>query len=61
MFLLSMPVDVFIYEEEQKDGRILRDLRFKFPIYCNGRKVPGVDWGNENADEMVCLQAGKDK
>lgn len=47
--------DVFIYEEEQKDGRILRGLRFKFPIYMNGRKVLGVDWDNESTDETVCL------
>lgn len=32
-FLKSFLSDVFIYEEEQRDGRILRGLRFKFPIY----------------------------
>ena len=41
--------------EEQKDGRILRGLRFKFPIYLNGRNVLGVDWDNESTDEAVCL------
>ena len=45
--------DVFIYEEEQKDGRILKGLRFKFPIYMNGRNVLGVDWDNESTDETV--------
>ena len=52
-FLKSFLSDVFIYEEEQKDGRILRGLRFKFPIYMNGRNVFGVDWDNENTDETV--------
>ena len=47
--------DVFIYEEEQKDGRILKGLWFKFPIYMNGRNVLGVDWDNESTDETVCL------
>ena len=46
---------VFIYEEEQKDGRILKGLRFKFPIYMNGRNVLGVDWDNESTDETVVL------
>lgn len=54
-FLKSFLSDVFIYEEEQKDGRILRGLRFKFSIYLNGRNVLGVDWDNESTDEAVCL------
>ena len=52
-FLKSFLSDVFIYEEEQKDGRILKGLRFKFPIYMNGRNVLGVDWDNESTDETV--------
>ena len=45
----------FIYEKEQRDGRILKGLRFKFPIYMNGRNVLGVDWDNESTDETVVL------
>ena len=55
IFLKSFLSDVFIYEEEQKDGRILKGLRFKFPIYMNGRNVLGVDWDNESTDETVVL------
>ena len=44
-FLKSFLSDVFIYEEEQKDGRILKGLRFKFPIYMNGRNVLGGGMG----------------
>ena len=40
-------------EKEQKDGRILKGLRFKFPIYMNGRNVLGLDWDNESTDESV--------
>lgn len=54
-FLKSFLYDVFIYEEEQKNGRILRGLRFKFPIYLNGRNVFGVDWDNESTDENCVL------
>ena len=54
-FLKSFLSDVFIYEEEQKDGRILKGFRFKFPIYMNGRNVLGVDCNNESTDETVCL------
>ena len=55
IFLKSFLSDVFIYEEEQKDGRILKGLRFKFPIYMNGRNVLGVDWDNESTDEEIWL------
>ena len=41
-FLNSFLSDVFIYEEEQKDDRILKGLRFKFPIYMNGIEVSVV-------------------
>lgn len=58
-FLKSFLSDVFIYEEEQKDGRILKGLRFKFPIYMNGRNVLGVDWDNESTDETVRLLSRK--
>ena len=54
-FLKSFLSDVFIYEEEQKDGRILKGLRFKFSIYMNGRNVLVVDWDNESTDETVVL------
>ena len=57
-FLKSFLSDVFIYEEEQKDGRILRGLRFKFPIYLNGRNVLGVDWDNESTVE-TCVLLGR--
>ena len=40
-FLKSFLSDVFIYEEEQKDGRILKGLRFKFPIYIYGQSTSG--------------------
>ena len=58
-FLKSFLSDVFIYEEEQKDGRILKGFRFKFPIYMNGRNVLGVDWDNESTDETVVLLSHK--
>ena len=46
-----------IFEEGEldKDGRILRGLRFKFPIYMNGRNVLGVDWDNGSTDENCVL------
>ena len=58
-FLKSFLSDVFIYEEEQKDGRILKGLRFKFPIYMNGRNVLGVDCPSTQAVQsfQLCKEA----
>ncbi len=59
IFLKSFLSDVFIYEEEQKDGRILKGLRFKFPIYMNGRNVLGVDCPSTQAVQsfQLCKEA----
>ena len=54
-FLKSFLSDVFIYEEEQKDGRILKGLQFKFPIYMNGRNVLGVDCSSTQAVQSLQL------
>ena len=58
-FLKNFLSDVFIYEEEQKDGRILKGLRFKFPIYMNGRNVLGVDCPSTQAVQsfQLCKEA----
>ena len=40
---------------EQKDGRILKEPQFKFPIYMNGRNALGMDRDNESTDEYVTL------
>ena len=58
-FLKSFLSDVFIYEEEQKDGRILKGLRFKFPKYMNGRNVLGVDCPSTQAVQsfQLCKEA----
>ena len=29
--------EVNIYEEEQSDGRILKSLKFRFPVFFNGQ------------------------
>lgn len=38
-FLSSFIEQVDIFEEEQPDGRILKHIKFRFPVYFN-RKLP---------------------
>ena len=54
-FLKSFLEEVQIFEEEQEDGRILKRLKFRFPVFFDGQEISGFDWDNENAVETVCL------
>lgn len=44
-----------IYESEQEDGRILRSLKFRFPVFFNEQELYELDWDNESTVESVLL------
>jgi site-specific DNA recombinase len=55
-FLKSFLDAVYIYEEAKEDGRILKGLKFKFPVFFNGQEITELDWDNESTVEVVsCL------
>ena len=54
-FMKSFLADVNIYEEEQADGGILRSLKFRFPVFFNGKEIYELDWDNESTVETVAL------
>ena len=45
--------EVNIYEEEQEDGRILKSLKFRFPVFFNNQELYELDWDNESTVETV--------
>ena len=45
----SFLADVNIYEEEQADGRIFRSLKFRFPVFFNGKEII-VNAGEQSVD-----------
>lgn len=47
-------IDTFI-EAEQEDGRILRSLKFRFPVFFNEQELYELDWDNESTVESVLL------
>ena len=55
----SFLADVNIYEEKQTDGRILRSLKFRFPVFFNGKEIYELDWDNESTVETVCLLSNR--
>ena len=42
-----------IYEAEQEDGRILRSLKFRFPVFFNDEELYELDRDNESTVETV--------
>lgn len=53
IFMKSFLEEGNIYEAEQEDGRILRSLKFRFPIFFNEQELYELDWDNESTVESV--------
>lgn len=59
-FINSFIERVDIYEQEQLDGRFLKHIKFRFPVYFNGKEIEEMSWDNETTVEVVtCLQRVK--
>ena len=54
-FLNSFVEQVDIYEQEQADGRFLKHIKFRFPVYFNNGETTDICWDNESTVETVCL------
>ena len=54
-FLNSFVEQVDIYEQEQPDGRFLKHIKFRFPVYFNNGETTDICWDNESTVETVCL------
>ena len=60
-FLNSFVEQVDIYEQEQPDGRFLKHIKFRFPVYFGDRETQEFCWDNESTVEIVVLMSRKDK
>ncbi len=55
-FVKSFVEEVHLCEKEQEDGRFLKHIKFKFPVFFNGAETKELDWDNESTVETVtCL------
>ena len=54
-FLNSFVEQVDIYEQEQPDGRFLKHIKFRFPVYFGDREIQELCWDNESTVEAVVL------
>ena len=61
-FIKSFIEKVEIYPEKLPNGRFLKRIDFRFPVFFNGRAVDGLSWDAESTVEtIVLLQRGTPK
>ena len=54
-FMKSFIDTIDIYEDRTEEGQILRHIKFKFPVFYDGRMVEEFSWDNESSVESVVL------
>jgi len=52
-FLNSFVESVEVYEEEQDDGRFLKRIKFRFPVFFHGEEVEELSLDNFSTLETV--------
>ena len=50
-FLNSFIERVDIYEQEQPDGRFLKHIKFRFPVFFDGKETEEMNWDSETTLE----------
>ena len=56
-FLNSFIERVDIYEQEQPDGRFLKHIKFRFPVFYDGKGIEESSWDEKTTVESVCLMS----
>ena len=56
-FMNSFIERVEIYPERRSDGRIVKRIKFRFPVYFNGSKITGLGWDETDMSENVMVLA----
>ena len=60
-FLNTFIESVEIFKEEQPNGRLLKCINFKFPVFYDGdENVTHIRWGSETTVECVTLLTRND-
>ena len=58
-FLQSFVERVELFPEKQPDGRFLKRIKFRFPVYFDGAEVDGMRWDSKTTVETVVCLGGK--
>ena len=52
---------VDIFPEKQENGRILKHIKFRFPVYYDGKMVDELSWDKKSNAECVVLMSRKEE
>ena len=55
-FINSFVESVEIFEEDQEDGRFLKSIKFRFPVYYNGAETQEVNLSDSSWDYQKSLE-----
>ena len=55
-FMNSFVERVDIYEDEQPNGRFLKHIKFKFPVFFDGEEIQELSWDNETTVEAITVR-----
>lgn len=58
-FLGSFIEKIEIYPRELPNGRFLKSIHFRFPLFYEGEEIIGLRWDNEVTHETVVLLTRK--
>ena len=56
-FMNSFIEKIEIFDEVQADGRFLKEITFKFPVFWNGKECNTISWDKETTVETVVLMS----
>ncbi len=56
-FLNCFVERVDIYEQEQPDGRFLKHIKFRFPVFYDGKETEDLSWDKDTTVESVAMMS----
>ncbi|KAF5069637.1 hypothetical protein DSECCO2_231040 [anaerobic digester metagenome] len=54
-FIGSFVDSIEIYPEPLEDGRILKNIKFMFPVFFNGKDISEISWDKEGTVEAIIM------
>ena len=52
-FMNRFIIEIQVFPERQEDRRIIKSIKFRFPIYYNGEIRNSIEWDSNNTFETV--------
>ena len=60
-FMGTFVESIELYPERLENGKFLKHIHFRFPVYYNGTVIDDISWENGSTVETVCLLGNKNR